>query len=54
MFHGARRGGNYRYGFAFPHHLNLLTRLNPFQHIEEVQTGFRDCRCFHNRPSLLH
>jgi hypothetical protein len=46
MLDTVRCGGNNRYGLAFPHHLDLHTRFNPFQHAEEIQTDFRDCRCF--------
>jgi hypothetical protein len=53
MFHGARRLGNYRDGFAFPYHLNLLTRLNPFQHLGKVQADFRNCRCFQTLPACF-
>ena len=51
MFHGVGWGRNHRYSFALLYHLNLLTRLNPFQHFGEVQTNFRDCRCFHTLPA---
>ena len=47
MFNRMGRRGNYGYGFALPHDLNLFARFIPFQHVEEIQTYFRDCRCFH-------